>query len=47
MEEKRHYTVVTGGTSGIGYELTRLLAKDEYNRAGGAMKNNCFMFRVN
>jgi uncharacterized protein len=31
MEEKRHYAVVTGGTSGIGYELARLLAKDEYN----------------
>ena len=31
MEEKRHYAVVTGGTSGIGYELAKLLAKDEYN----------------
>jgi short-subunit dehydrogenase len=31
MEEKRHYAVVTGGTSGIGYELARLLAQDNYN----------------
>ncbi len=28
---KNRYAVVTGGTSGIGYELARLLAKDHYN----------------
>src|ERR1700712_3332637 len=31
MENKKQYAVVTGGSSGIGYELARLLAKDKYN----------------
>jgi len=31
MEHKNEYAVVTGGTSGIGYELAKLLAKDGYN----------------
>jgi short-subunit dehydrogenase len=31
MKEKNHYAVVTGGTSGIGYELVKLLASDGYN----------------
>jgi uncharacterized protein len=28
---RKEYALVTGGTSGIGYELTKLLAKDGYN----------------
>jgi hypothetical protein len=31
MKTKEHYALVTGGTSGIGYELVKLLAKDGYN----------------
>jgi short-subunit dehydrogenase len=31
MKNKQHYALVTGGTSGIGYELVKLLAKDGYN----------------
>jgi uncharacterized protein len=30
-DKKKEYAVVTGGTSGIGYELAKLLAKDHYN----------------
>jgi len=29
--KKNEYAVVTGGTSGIGYELAKLLAQDHYN----------------
>ena len=29
--KKEQYALVTGGTTGIGYELVRLLAKDGYN----------------
>ena len=31
MKEQKNYALVTGGTSGIGYELVRLLAADGYN----------------
>lgn len=31
MKNNKQYAVVTGGTSGIGYELAKLLAKDGYN----------------
>jgi len=31
MKNKQHFALVTGGTSGIGYELVKLLAKDGYN----------------
>ena len=31
MENDKYYAVVTGGTSGIGYELAKLLADDGYN----------------
>jgi hypothetical protein len=31
MDSKENYALVTGGTSGIGYELVKLLAADGYN----------------
>jgi short-subunit dehydrogenase len=31
MKDSNKYALVTGGTSGIGYELAKLLAQDEYN----------------
>ncbi|HEY0741036.1 MAG TPA: SDR family oxidoreductase [Chryseosolibacter sp.] len=31
MENDKHYALVTGGTTGIGYELAKLLAQDKYN----------------
>src|SRR5690606_21175398 len=31
MNEQGNYALITGATSGIGYELARLFAKDQYN----------------
>lgn len=31
MKNDKHYALVTGGTTGIGYELAKLLAQDNYN----------------
>lgn len=31
MKNDKHYALVTGGTTGIGYELAKLLAQDKYN----------------
>src|SRR5215213_226548 len=31
MKHKQHYALVTGGTSGIGYELVKILAQNGYN----------------
>jgi len=40
MGNMQHYAVVTGGTSGIGYELSKLLARDGHNLVIAARKED-------